>query len=135
MVFCAAQRLDPFTIFTSGLIDVLPDCCRTDETHRLHGRTGQQRIYRDFVAVNHIQNTIWQTGFTQQFGHAQRTGRITLRGLEHKCVATGNRNGKHPHRHHRRKIERRNPCTHPYRLTHAPAVYTGGNALGILSFE
>ena len=71
----------------------------------------------------------------QQLGHAQRQRRIALGGLQHERVAAGERHREHPHRHHRREIERRDAGAHADRLAQRVAVDVGADVLAELALQ
>jgi hypothetical protein len=61
--------------------------------------------------------------------------RIALGRLQDKGVAAGDRHAEHPHRDHRREVERRNACSDAERLAHRVNVDTRAGADRIFPFE
>ena len=95
----------------------------------------QQGVDRLLVAVDDVEDAWRQAGLGQQFGDAEAGRRIALRRLQHKGVAAGERHREHPHRHHRRKIERRDAGADAERLAQRPAVDAAADLLGELAFQ
>ena len=60
----------------------------------------------------------------QQFGGARGGQRHFLRRLQDERVAAGDGEGKHPHGHHGRKVERSDAGAHPQRLVDGLAIDT-----------
>ncbi len=135
MVLGPAQRLHPLAARRPLRIDVFGNRGRTDKGQRRHVRVLDQRIDRFLVAVHHIEHSIRQAGFLQQFGQPQWHRGIALGRLEYEGVAAGERDREHPARHHHRKIERRHPGHHPQGLAHAPVVDPAADLLGVLALE
>src|SRR3546814_7774191 len=50
------------------------------------------------VADHDIEHAGGRAGLEQQFGQAQRAGRILLRRFQHEGIAAGDRHREHPHR-------------------------------------
>ena len=71
----------------------------------------------------------------QQLGDAHRTARILLGRLQHERVAAGDRDREHPHRHHRREVERRDAGADADRLALRPAVDAGADVLAELALQ
>ena len=61
--------------------------------------------------------------------------RVALRRLQHEGVAAGERHREHPHRHHRREVERRDAGADAERLAHRPAVDAAPDLLGELALQ
>jgi hypothetical protein len=95
----------------------------------------EQGIDRLLVARHYIEHAIRQAGLAEQLGHAQRGGRHFLRRLENEAIAAGDGDRKHPQRHHRRKIERRDAGADAERLQQRVAVDAAADILGVLAFE
>ncbi len=60
---------------------------------------------------------------------------VAFRRLQHKGVAAGERHREHPHRHHRREVERRDAGADAERLAQRPAVDAAPDLLGELALE
>ena len=108
MILGATQRLYSLAVARARFIDVSGNGRRTNERDRLDQRMRKQRVDGFLVAVNDIENSIRQAGLLEQFGHACRKRRVAFGGFEYKGVAAGDGHRKHPQRHHRGEIERRN---------------------------
>ena len=70
----------------------------------------------DLVAVDDVEAPRRETGGGEQLGEEHRRRRILLARLEHERVAAGQGVGEHPHRHHRREVERGDPGDDAERL-------------------
>ena len=82
----------------------------------------QQRIHCDLVAMNQIENSFRKARLMQQgSGHGGRHRNFFGR-LQHERVAACDGERPHPHRHHRREIERRDANAHTNRLSNSMAV-------------
>ena len=64
-----------------------------------------------------------------------RGGGVPLAGLEHEGVAAGDRHREHPHRHHRREVERRDAGDHAQRLAEGVGVDVGRDLVGVVTLE
>ena len=95
----------------------------------------EQRVDRDLVAVDDVEDAVGQTGLLQQLGGPERCRRILLRGLEHERVAARDRRRPHPHRHHRREVERRDAGDDAERLADRVDVDAGRGLLGVLALQ
>ena len=135
MIFCAAQRLHPFTVRGRGTPNVFGYRCRPYEADGIDPGMVQKRIDGFFVAVDDIEYAVGQSGLTRQFGEAQAAGRIFLGRLEYECVAARDRYWVHPHGHHSRKVERGDAGTDAQRLTHVVAVDAASDVLVELTLE
>ena len=58
-----------------------------------------------------------------------------FRGLEHEGIAAGDGEREHPHRHHRREVERGDAGAHANRLQHGMAIHASTDVLGMLALE
>ena len=74
-------------------------------------------------------------GLLQQLGQQQRRRRIALGRLQHERVAAGERHREHPHRHHRREIERRDAGDDAQRLAQRPVVDAAADVVGELALQ
>ena len=116
VVLRPAERLDALAVRGRGLVDVPGDRRRADEAHRRDLRMLEHRVDRDLVAVDDVEDAVRQAGLLQQLGDEDRGGRVLLRRLEHERVPAGDRRRPHPHGHHRREVERRDPGNDAERL-------------------
>ena len=117
------------------LIDVLRDRRRAHEAHRGDVGIRQQRVDRDLIAVDHVEHARRQAGFGQQLREPQRAARILLRRLQHEGVAARDGDRKHPQRHHRREIERRDPRADSHGLPQRPRVDAAAHGVRELTFQ
>ena len=60
---------------------------------------------------------------------------IALGGLQHERVAAGERHREHPHRDHRREVERRDAGAHADRLADRVGVDPGADVLAVLALH
>ena len=74
-------------------------------------------------------------GLLPQLGEPHRRRGVALAGLEHEGVAAGDRDREHPHRDHRREVERGDPRDHAERLAERVGVHTGGHLVGEVALE
>ncbi len=108
-------------------MDVAGDRGRADEGDRLDVRVLQETVHGHLVAVHDVEDTVRQAGLGEQFGDPVRGRRVLLARLEHEGVAARDGDGEHPHRHHRREVERRDAGDHAERLPDRGHVHTGGD--------
>ena len=95
----------------------------------------EQTIYGNFVAVHHVEYALRQTGLTQEIGDEHRSRRILLRWLEDERIPTHQRIGEHPHRHHRREVERRDSCHHSEGLADRIHIDATRGLLGVAALQ
>ena len=114
----------------AGLVDVLGDRGRADEGDRLHLGVGEQTVDGDLVAVQHVEDTVGQTGLLPQLRHPQRRRRHLLARLQHHGVAGRDGDREEPHRHHGREVERGDDPDHAERLAYRVHVDLGRGVLG-----
>ena len=76
----------------------------------------EQRVDRDLVAVHDVEHAVRDAGLVQQLREVDRRRRILLGRLEHERVPARDRRREHPHRHHRREVERRDAADDAERL-------------------
>ena len=92
-------------------------------------------VHRDLVALNDVQDAGRSTGLHHQLGQPDRNRRVLFRRLENEGVAGGDGDAEHPHRDHRREVERRNACRNAQRLAHRIDVDAGPGAFGIFALQ
>ena len=131
----AAQSLHPLAVGDATGLHVARYRGRSDETQRRDQRMIQQRIHRLLVTVNDIHHAVGQPGLRQQLGQQQRRRWVALGGFKHETVAARQRDRKHPHRHHRRKIKWRHARDYPERRAHAVAVHPPADVIAELAFQ
>ena len=135
VVLRAAQRLHALAVRRACLVDVLCDRRRADERHGADARMREDRVDRLLVAVDDVEDAVGQARLGQQLGHPQRKRRVALGRLQDEGIAAGERDREHPHRHHRRKVERRDASADADRLPQRPAVDVGPHVLAELALE
>src|SRR5580698_1797544 len=62
-------------------------------------------IDRALVAMHHVEDAVGQARLLEQLGDAHAGRRVALGRFEDESVAAGERDRKHPHRHHRGEVE------------------------------
>ena len=135
VVLGATQGLYALAGGAAARIQVFGDRRGADEADGLHARVVQQRVHRFLVAVHDVEHAVRQAGFLQQAGQDHGRRRIAFRGFQHEAVAAGDRDGKHPHRHHAGEIERRDAGDHAERRVLAPAVDAAADIHRMLALE
>ncbi len=95
----------------------------------------EDRVDHFLVAVDHLQQPFGRAGFAEQFGQAHRHRGVAFRRLQDKGVAGGDRHAEHPHRDHRREVERGDPGADAERLAHRIDVDARTGALGVFALE
>ena len=95
----------------------------------------EQRVDHFLVAVHHLEDAVGCARFLHQLGKTHGDRRIALRGLEDEGVATRDGSAEHPHRDHRREVERGDARDDAERLAHRIDVDPGARAMGIFSLE
>ena len=135
VVFCAAERLHAFAVRGRGRIDVLGNRRRADETDRGNVGVSEQGLDGLTIPVHDVEHAGRQARVREQFRQPHAERRILLRGLQDERVAAGDCDREHPHRNHRRKIERRDAGAHADRLTQRPAVDAAAHAVREFAFE
>ena len=99
-------------------------------------RVVEQRVDRDLVAVDDVEDAVRQPGLARTARAMKlRDARVALGGLEHERVPGGDRHRVHPHRDHDREVERRDPGAHAQRLAERVQVDVGGDLVGELALE
>ena len=95
----------------------------------------EQRVDRDLVAVNDVEDARRHAGLGEELGRQHRGGRVLLGRLEDERVPARERRRPHPHRHHRREVERRDPGDDADRLPDRVDVDPGRGLLGEAALE
>jgi hypothetical protein len=128
VVLGAAERLHALVVRRAARIDVLRDVGRSDEADRLDVRMVEDRVDHLLVAVDDVEDAVGQARFLHQFGKADRNARVALGRLQDEGVAAGDRHSEHPHRDHRREVERSDARADAERLAHRIDVDAGARA-------
>ncbi len=87
------------------------------------------------VAVDDLQQPLGCASFDEEFGKANGHAGIAFGRLEDEGVARRDRHAEHPHRDHRRKIERSDARADTQRLAHRINVDAGACALRVFALE
>ncbi len=95
----------------------------------------QQPLDRYLVTLQHVQHARRQPGLMRQLCKQQARRRHLLRRLQNKSIAACDRVREHPHRHHRRKIKRRNPRHHTQRLPYLIHIHAGAHLLRVAALQ
>ena len=135
MILRAAERLHALAVPRARLIDVARDRRRPDEAHGLNARMRQDGVDGALVAMNDGEDAGRKAGLRQELGAEHRGRRVLLRRLQDERVAARDRQRVHPHRHHRREVERRDAGDHAERLPDRVAVDVGRHVLRELALE
>ena len=135
VVLGAAERLDALPVRGAARVDVMGDVGRSDEADRLDVVMVEDRVDHLLVAVDDVEDAVGQARFLHQLGEAHRHGRVALAGLEDERIAAGDRDREHPHRDHRREVERGDAGDDAERLAHRINVDPGAGADRIFALE
>ncbi len=135
VVLGAAEGLHALAVRRPGLVDVLGDRRGADEADRRDVGMLEQPVDGHLVALHDVEAPVGQTGVVQQLGHEQRRRRILLARLEHERVAARQGVGEHPHRDHRREVERRDAGHDTERLADRVDVDTGCGLLAVPALQ
>ena len=135
VVLRPAERLHALAVLRPGLVDVARDRGRADEADGADILVLEDRVDRDLVAVHDVEDAVGQAGLLEQLGGPDRCGRILLGRLQHERVAARERRPPHPHGHHRREVERRDPGDDAERLPDRVDVDAGRSLLGHAALE
>ena len=92
-------------------------------------------IDRDLVAMDDVEDAVRQAGLLQQLTEIDRCGRVLLARLQDERVPARDRVREHPHRHHRREVERRDARHHAERLADLVDVDPGADLLAESALE
>jgi hypothetical protein len=135
VVLGAAERLDALTALGRPGVDVPRDRGGADERDRVDAGVLEQRVDRHLVTVDDIEHAGRQAGPPVQLGDQVRGRRVALGRLQHECVAGRDRHRVHPHRNHRREVERGDPGAHAERLPERVGVDAIRDLLGELALQ
>jgi hypothetical protein len=122
VVLGAAESLHAFAAPGAFFVHVLCHRGGADEAHGADVRMRQDRAHERRVAVDHVEKAVRQARALEQLRHQERRGWVPLAGLQDERVAAGERDGKHPARHHAREVEGRDAGDHAERLPDRPVV-------------
>src|SRR6266511_3833238 len=135
VVLRPAERLYPLAGGAGTLVHVPGHGCGADERYGRDLGVVQDRVDGHLVAVHHVEHAVGQAGLGVQAGDEARCGRVPLARLENEGVAAGDRDRVHPHRHHRREVERRDAGADAQRLAEGVRVDAAGDLVGVGALE
>ena len=135
VVLRPAERLHPLAVLGRPGVDVGGDRGRANERDRRDVGVVQQRVDRDLVAVDDVEDARRQPRLGVELGDEVGGGGVALGGLQHKGVAAGDRDRVHPHRHHRREVERGDAGADAERLAEGEGIDGGRDLVGVLALQ
>ena len=118
-----------------GLVDVAGDRRRADEADGRDVRVLEDRVDRDLVAVDDVEHAVGDARLVEQLGEEDRRRGVLLGRLEDERVAARDGGREHPHRHHRREVERGDAGDHAERLADLVDVDAGAGLLAEAALE
>ena len=118
-----------------GLVDVPGDRRGADEAHGRDVRVLEDPVDRDLVALDDVEHAVRDAGLLEQLGQVDRGRGVLLRGLEDERVPARDRVPEHPHRDHRREVERGDPGDDAERLADQVDVDAAGGLLGVAALH
>ncbi len=95
----------------------------------------EDRVDHLLVAMDDVEQAVGKAGFLHQFGEADWNRRVAFGWLQDEGVAAGDRHSEHPHRNHRREVERSDAGADAERLAHRIDVDAGTCAVGIFALQ
>ncbi len=128
VILGAAERLHALPVRGPARVDIMGDVGRADEADRVDVGMVEDRVDHFLVAMDDVEDSVGKAGFLHQLGELDRDGRVAFRGLEDEGVADRDRHSEHPHRDHRREVERRDAGADAERLAHREDVDAGAGA-------
>ena len=135
MVLGAPERLHPLAVAGAGLVDVARDRGAPHEADRSDIRVLQDGIDRDLVAVDDIEDAVRDARLVKQIGHEVGGRWVLLGRLEDERVARREGRREHPHRDHRREIERGDAGHDAKRLADLVDIHAGAHLLAETALE
>ena len=135
MILRTTQRLYAFAVRRSLQVNVACNRRRAHEADSAYIRVMQQRVHRFLVALHDVEDAVREAGLLQQSGQPDCRGRVALGGLQNERVTARERNGKHPHRHHRREVEWCDARHDTQRLAHAVCIDATADVLTELALQ
>ncbi len=135
VVLGAAKALGALSRLGRAHVDVLGDLRGADEADGADVLVVEDRIHRDLVAIDDVEDARRQTGLKEDLGDPHRHGGIALGGLEDEGVSTGDGGRAFPQRDHGREIERRDAGNDPKGLAQGVDVDAGARPFGVLALE
>ena len=129
MVLRPSERLHPLQVVGGLAVHLLRHGRGTDEADGTHIRMFDQRVRLRLATMHHLHQTVGGPRFRQQFHQTIGRHRILLRRLQHEGIAASDGERKHPQRHHRRKVERRDAAANPNGLHQTVRIDAARNVL------
>ena len=108
---------------------------RSDEADAADVGMVEDRVDHFLVAMDDVEQAVGKAGFLHQFGEADRNRRVAFGRLQDEGVAAGDGHSEHPHRDHRREVERGDAGADAERLAHRIDVDAGAGAVGIFALQ
>ena len=130
VVLGTAQRLHALILLRAGVVDVLADRRRPDKGDGRHVWVHQERVDRDLVAVQHLEDAGRRARFGIKLGQQHRRAGVLFRRLQDEGIAGGHGHGAHPAGDHDREVEGGDAGHHAQRLADRPGVHVGRDLLG-----
>ena len=87
------------------------------------------------LSPDDLEHAVGDARLLEQFGQDHGGRGYLLRHLEDETVAAGQGDGEHPHRHHGREVERRNPGDDAERLAQGMAANPRADVLGDFALQ
>ena len=125
MVLGAALRLNALAVYGSQFVNAARDGRGPYKRDALHARIRNQRLGRLRPAVYQVDDARRKTGLGDQVHHPRLAQRCLRRRLDDVGIAGGQRVGREPEGHHRRKVERTDLDKNAHRLTDRSLVDAG----------
>ena len=136
VVLGAAERLHALAGGRAALVDVAGDRRRADEGDRGRRRGESRRASTATLSpCTTLKTPSGRPASLPELGEQQRGRGVALAGLEHERVAAGDGDGEHPHRDHRREVERRDAGDDAERLAERERVDAGRDLVGVVALE
>ena len=108
---------------------------RADEADRLNVGIVEDRVDRDLVAVDDVENAGRAARLDEEFGQTHGNAGIALGRLEDEGVAAGDGRRELPQRDHRGEVERRDAGDDAERLAHRIEIDAGAGAVGVFALH
>src|SRR5581483_5000567 len=116
MVLRAHHRLRALSGFGGPAVNLRADTRRADERDGLDVRVLAKATRHVGAAMNHVQHARREPGVMSQLHQHQRGRGVLLGRFQHKGVAAGDGDGKHPAGQHHRKVKGRDARAYAERL-------------------
>ena len=135
VVLRPTERLHALALAGAALVDGARYGRRTHEAQGCDVRVLDQALHRDSIAVDHVEDTVGQARLSVQLCEQVRRRGIPLGGLQQDTVSAREGDGRHPERHHHRKVEGRDAAHDTERLTHRHQIDTRRDLGRVVALE